>query len=126
MVDWVLKHAKETAPVLFNTISYAIKTPTLETVPLYQQNMRVDTTHQGYLGIALATAFHELVSGRSFEKMLVSIMSRGGDTDTNCAITGALYGAIKGYQCIPVHLCNQIITRHYPRVKVYPWGKRMI
>lgn len=42
----------------------------------------------GYLGMALQTAYYELLNGSSFEQSLVDIMERGGDTDTNGCIAG--------------------------------------
>lgn len=42
----------------------------------------------GYVGIALQTAYYELLNGSSFEQSLVDIMKRGGDTDTIGCIAG--------------------------------------
>lgn len=38
------------------------------------------------------SAFYELLHGISFSKSLIDAISRGGDTDTNAAIVGALLG----------------------------------
>ena len=57
-------------------------------------------THQGWVLIALQNAFwclHEL----DFEEALVQTVARGGDTDTNAAIAGALLGAHYGREKVP-------------------------
>ncbi|MFM7736353.1 MAG: ADP-ribosylglycohydrolase family protein, partial [Alphaproteobacteria bacterium] len=63
---------------------------------------RLDGSHdQGYVVHALRNAFHQLLAPRSFEEALVATVSRGGDTDTNGAIAGALLGAVHGRDAIP-------------------------
>ncbi|MFP6683335.1 MAG: ADP-ribosylglycohydrolase family protein, partial [Polyangiaceae bacterium] len=57
--------------------------------------------HQGWVLIALQNAFYELLHARSFEQGLVRTIGRGGDTDTNGAIMGALLGAALGLDPIP-------------------------
>jgi len=57
-------------------------------------------THPGWVLLALQNAFyclHEL----EFEEALVQTVGRGGDTDTNAAIAGALLGAHQGRDAIP-------------------------
>jgi ADP-ribosylglycohydrolase/fructose-1,6-bisphosphatase/inositol monophosphatase family enzyme len=57
-------------------------------------------THPGWVLVALQNAFyclHEL----DFEEALVQSVGRGGDTDTNAAIAGALLGALYGREKIP-------------------------
>ena len=57
-------------------------------------------THPGWVLLALQNAFyclHEL----EFEEALVQTVGRGGDTDTNAAIAGALLGAHHGREKIP-------------------------
>ena len=41
------------------------------------------------------------VHAESFEQALVDTVSRGGDTDTNAAVCGALLGAVLGHKAIP-------------------------
>ncbi|KAK6107768.1 ADP-ribosylglycohydrolase family protein [Brugia pahangi] len=55
----------------------------------------------GYIGVALQSAFYELLHGTSFTKSVIDAISRGGDTDTNAAIVGALIGARFGIDEIP-------------------------
>jgi ADP-ribosylglycohydrolase len=51
-----------------------------------------DTKSQGYLGVALQSAFYELLHATSFTQAVVDAVERGGDTDTNGAIVGAMLG----------------------------------
>ncbi|MEX2425576.1 MAG: ADP-ribosylglycohydrolase family protein [Thermomicrobiaceae bacterium] len=56
---------------------------------------------QGWVLIALQNAFYQLLNQESFEEALVDTVGRGGDTDTNAAICGALLGAVHGLSAIP-------------------------
>jgi len=56
---------------------------------------------QGFVRVALRLAFWELYRAQSFEEALVDVVNRGGDADTNAAVTGALLGAFWGEQAIP-------------------------
>jgi ADP-ribosylglycohydrolase/fructose-1,6-bisphosphatase/inositol monophosphatase family enzyme len=60
----------------------------------YQQNM-------GLVTIALQNAFYQLLHAGSAEEGIVDTVSRGGDTDTNGAIAGALLGAVHGRDALP-------------------------
>jgi ADP-ribosylglycohydrolase len=57
-------------------------------------------THQGWALIALQNAFWCL-QHLELEEALVQTVGRGGDTDTNAAIAGALLGAHHGREKIP-------------------------
>jgi ADP-ribosyl-[dinitrogen reductase] hydrolase len=56
---------------------------------------------RGFVRVALRLAFWELYQAESFEAGLIDVVNRGGDADTNGAITGALLGAYWGEQAIP-------------------------
>lgn len=58
--------------------------------------------HIGYAGIALQTSFYELLHAPDFTSGMKSVVRRGGDVDTNGAITGSLLGALFGAQDIPM------------------------
>uniref|UniRef100_A0A914PEL0 ADP-ribosylhydrolase ARH3 n=1 Tax=Panagrolaimus davidi TaxID=227884 RepID=A0A914PEL0_9BILA len=60
-----------------------------------------DDTFMGYLGVAIQSAFYELLHAESFVSGLENVISRGGDTDTNGCIVAALLGARFGYSSIP-------------------------
>ncbi|HET7671668.1 MAG TPA: inositol monophosphatase family protein [Burkholderiales bacterium] len=57
-------------------------------------------THMGWVLVALQNAFWCL-KHLEFEEALVETVGRGGDTDTNAAIAGALLGALHGRSAIP-------------------------
>ena len=57
--------------------------------------------HQGWVLVALQNALWQLLHASSFEDAVVETVSHGGDTDTNAAICGALYGAVCGREGIP-------------------------
>ncbi|HEX7488996.1 MAG TPA: ADP-ribosylglycohydrolase family protein, partial [Anaeromyxobacteraceae bacterium] len=56
---------------------------------------------QGFVRVAFRLAFWELLHAPSFEAALIDVVNRGGDADTNAAITGALLGAFFGEGAIP-------------------------
>ena len=55
----------------------------------------------GWVLIALQNAFCHLRRGATVEEALIDTMGKGGDTDTNGAIAGALLGAADGLGAIP-------------------------
>jgi ADP-ribosyl-[dinitrogen reductase] hydrolase len=59
----------------------------------YEQSM-------GWVLIALQNAFFHLMR-HDLETALVDTVGRGGDTDTNAAIAGALLGACHGREAVP-------------------------
>ncbi len=59
-------------------------------------------THQGWVRVAFHNAFFQLLHARSLEEGLVDTVGRGGDTDTNGAIAGALLGAVHGRGALPM------------------------
>uniref|UniRef100_A0AC34G2A5 ADP-ribosylglycohydrolase n=1 Tax=Panagrolaimus sp. ES5 TaxID=591445 RepID=A0AC34G2A5_9BILA len=77
-------------------------------VKLYQEDPTLpvamtngDDRFMGYLGVALQSAFYELLHAESFVSGLERTISRGGDTDTNGCIVAAMLGARFGYNSIP-------------------------
>ena len=58
-------------------------------------------TNMGWVRIALQNAFCHLRRGATVEGALVTTVGKGGDTDTNPAIAGALLGAADGLGTIP-------------------------
>ena len=57
--------------------------------------------HMGWVLVALQNAFYRLLHGTSFEDGLIATVKKGGDSDTNGAIAGALLGAACGAARIP-------------------------
>ena len=60
-----------------------------------------DGPSQGWVRIALQNAFFELLHAPSLEEGVVATVRRGGDTDTNAAVAGALLGAVHGRAALP-------------------------
>jgi ADP-ribosylglycohydrolase len=56
---------------------------------------------QGWILIAFGNALWQLLHAASLEEGVVDTVMRGGDTDTNAAICGALLGAVHGLEAIP-------------------------
>jgi ADP-ribosylglycohydrolase len=56
---------------------------------------------QGWVIIAFHNALWQLLNAASLEEGLVDTVMRGGDTDTNAAIAGALLGAAYGRHALP-------------------------
>jgi len=69
-----------------------------------------DARQVGWVLIALQNAFHELLHAESLEQAVVRTVRRGGDTDTNAAITGALLGAVHGRRAIPMQWRSMILS----------------
>jgi ADP-ribosylglycohydrolase len=66
--------------------------------------------HSGWVLTALQNAFHQLLHAGSLEAALVATVGRGGDTDTNAAICGALLGAAHGEAAVPRRWVNAILS----------------
>jgi ADP-ribosylglycohydrolase/fructose-1,6-bisphosphatase/inositol monophosphatase family enzyme len=65
---------------------------------------------EGWVRIALQNAFHELLHAPSLEEGVVATVRRGGDTDTNAAIAGALLGAVHGRDAVPAQWCSAVLS----------------
>lgn len=69
-----------------------------------------DGSHQGFVLIALQNAFYELLHADSLEQGVVRTVRRGGDTDTNAAIAGALLGALHGRAAVPEQWRKMVLS----------------
>ena len=67
-------------------------------------------THQGWVLIAVQNAFHQLLHAESLEDGVVATIRKGGDTDTNACIAGALLGAVHGFDAVPAQWTDSILT----------------
>jgi ADP-ribosyl-[dinitrogen reductase] hydrolase len=87
-----------------------------------------DGPRQGWVLIALQNAFHELLHAPSLEEGVVATVRRGGDTDTNGAVAGALLGAVYGRPAVPAQWREMILScrphplraRHPRPLKYWP------
>lgn len=64
---------------------------------------------QGWVLIAFQNALWQLLHASTLEEALIDTVGRGGDTDTNAAICGALLGAVYGIDEIPQQWLNAIL-----------------
>lgn len=83
----------------------------LETLHAARESAPVcDAQSKGWVRIALQNAFHELLHAPSLEEGVVRSVRRGGDTDTNAAIAGALLGAVHGRESVPAHWRSAVLS----------------
>ncbi|MXZ70760.1 MAG: hypothetical protein F4Z04_04520 [Acidobacteria bacterium] len=83
---------------------------------------------QGWVLIAFRNALWQLLHAPSMEEGVVDTIMRGGDTDTNAAICGALLGAVHGQDAVPAQWVDALLTCrpeagragvHQPRPEVF-------
>ncbi|AWU98098.1 inositol monophosphatase family protein [Azospirillum ramasamyi] len=67
-------------------------------------------TQQGWVLIALRNAFHRLAAGLGVGEAVTATVMRGGDTDTNAAVAGALVGATAGRHSVPAQWAAAVLT----------------
>jgi ADP-ribosyl-[dinitrogen reductase] hydrolase len=65
---------------------------------------------QGWVIIAFQNAFWQLLHAPSLEAAVVDTVMRGGDTDTNAAIAGALLGSVYGLRAIPIQWKEKVLS----------------
>jgi len=77
--------------------------------------------HQGWVLIAFRNALWQLLHAPNLEEGIVDTVMRGGDTDTNAAICGALLGAVYGREAIPGQWVESLLNCRpvagHPRVR---------
>jgi ADP-ribosyl-[dinitrogen reductase] hydrolase len=78
-------------------------------------NYEIDGQYMGYMFVSLQIAFYELYNAKSYECGMRDIIKYGGDTDTNCAIAGAMLGAKFGYDNIPKRWLKTVEEAKYDR-----------
>jgi ADP-ribosylglycohydrolase len=84
-------------------LRFAADSPVRDTLEAAASALPVsDGESQGWVRLALQHAFFHLKNSTSFEAALIASVTRGGDTDTNAAIAGALLGATLGEAAIPL------------------------
>jgi ADP-ribosyl-[dinitrogen reductase] hydrolase len=83
---------------------------------------------QGWVLIAFQNAICQLLHAPTLEAGVIDTVMRGGDTDTNAAICGALLGAVNGVSAIPRQWRDTILSCrpeegregvHRPRPEVF-------
>jgi ADP-ribosylglycohydrolase len=64
---------------------------------------------QGWVLTAFRNALWQLLHAPNLEEGVVYTIMRGGDTDTNAAIAGALLGAVSGREAIPAQWVEKLL-----------------
>lgn len=64
----------------------------------------------GWVLTALQNAFFWLMQGTPIAEAMPATVARGGDTDTNAAVCGALLGAVQGRDAVPLQWRNAVLT----------------
>jgi ADP-ribosylglycohydrolase len=64
----------------------------------------------GFVRVAFRLAFWELMHAPDYGAAVIDVANRGGDADTNAAITGALLGAFHGVDAIPSAWIDKVLT----------------
>ena len=64
----------------------------------------------GWVLTAFQNALWQLLHAQDPEQAIIDTVMRGGDTDTNAAITGALLGAVYGSNAIPERWVNAVLN----------------
>lgn len=64
---------------------------------------------QGWVLIAFRNALWQLLHAPNLEEGVVDTVMRGGDTDTNAAICGALLGAVYGLEAVPARWTERVL-----------------
>ena len=97
-------------PSLMETVLSAVSEPPADYV-----------TKRGWVLIAFQNALWQLLHAPNLEEGVVDTVMRGGDTDTNAAICGALLGAVYGLKAIPAQWLDSILKcrpeKGNPRVR---------
>ncbi len=82
-----------------------------DVIELAAKEPRSDHTEDaGWVLVAFHNALWQLLHAPSLEEALVDTVGRGGDTDTNATICGALLGAVHGRDAVPVRWRRPVLT----------------
>ena len=74
--------------------------PLIEAIANSSERPDYDGEFIGWVLVALQGAFYQLQHASTFHSALVDVVTAGGDTDTNAAITGTLLATWKGLPCL--------------------------
>lgn len=85
--------------------------PVRQRLSLARRHEPEEFEHQmGWVLTAFQNAFHHLMRGTPVAAAVSATVARGGDTDTNAAICGALLGACQGRDAIPLQWRNAVLS----------------
>lgn len=86
---------------LAHSLQYSEISEIFADIEKYENLPALDGNNQGWVRLALHNAFYELFHEVNPSDALIRTAERGGDTDTNCAIAGALLGSVYGLSAWP-------------------------
>lgn len=88
-----------------------VEAPLMETIVDACTSLPADyISQQGWVLIAFQNALWHLLHAASLEEGVVDTVMRGGDTDTNAAIAGALLGAVYGVDAVPSQWRDKVLS----------------
>ncbi|MCX6578645.1 MAG: ADP-ribosylglycohydrolase family protein [Candidatus Aminicenantes bacterium] len=88
-----------------------VEEPLLKTVKVAADAPPADyVSNQGWVLVAFHNALWQLLHAANFKEAVVDTVMRGGDTDTNAAICGALLGAVNGREAIPAQWVDCLLN----------------
>lgn len=83
----------------------------MQVIQSAHENPSADFMHQqGWILIAFQNALFQMLHASTLEDGVVDTVMRGGDTDTNAAIAGALLGAMYGRDAVPGQWQESILS----------------
>jgi ADP-ribosylglycohydrolase/protein-tyrosine phosphatase len=92
-------------------IGMRVEKPLMNAILEAAESVPADYVHQqGWVLIAFQNALWQLLHAPTLEEGVVDTVMRGGDTDTNAAIAGALLGAVHGRDAIPNQWVQKILS----------------
>jgi ADP-ribosylglycohydrolase len=77
---------------------------------LYRAGTHLTGAESGFVRVSFRLAFWELGHAPGFTDAIIDVANRGGDSDTNAAITGALLGAFHGLDAIPAEWQQRVLA----------------
>jgi len=60
--------------------------------------------------IAFTYAIYQMRKNAKYEEGIIAVLRKGGNTDTNCCVTGAMLGALHGLSGIPERIVTQVLN----------------
>ncbi len=106
--DWVL-HVKDASDWLRDDIRLSQADDPM----LYGPELHLHL-NESWARVTLRLALWELWHAPSLEAALIDVINRGGDADTNAAVTGALFGAVHGASAIPERWSQDVLEVNGP------------
>jgi ADP-ribosyl-[dinitrogen reductase] hydrolase len=101
LVRGEVDEAVELAARAAGVVSDEVRTVIERGIARKPSDLNVDGADRGFVLHTVELAFSALASASDFEDGVLAVLSRGGDTDTNACVAGALLGAKFGKSRIP-------------------------